>query len=315
MRNFDLENLAAELYGRPLAITRDKLIALCTAFEQRRAGVEVSEEEIKAIKQERERSAVASGSARELNCGMTAYMVGQTAILPLHGVVVQRPSIFTMYSGGVSCEQFTLAHSELVNDPNVKSIIWDVHSPGGSVFGVEESFQRLFGMRGKKKTVAYSNSVMCSAAYYLSCAADEISVSPSSLTGNIGVISSHVDRSKMNEALGIKVTYIYAGKYKSEGWPDQPLDNEAMQAMQAEMNAFYDQFVAAVAKGRGVSEKAVRNGFGEGRALTSKFALDTGICDNVCMLETILQKSGAYGNSPRSALASVENRLRLSTIQ
>ena len=196
MKNLALEHLALELYGQPWAILPDKLTAIVNAFERRRAGVSVDEDELKAMHAERQKSAVVKGRVVDLACGLSAHCVGPVAILPMHGVVVQRPGIFTRYSGGMSCEQFVLGHAELLADDSVKSVVWDVHSPGGSVYGVEESFRRLFAMRGKKPTTAYSNTVMCSAAYYLACAADEIDASPSSVSGNIGVVMTREDWTK-----------------------------------------------------------------------------------------------------------------------
>lgn len=315
MRNFDLEQCALELYRQPWAILPEKLTALVRVFERRRAGMELDKEEIESIKAERVKASVVRGQTRDLECGLSAHMVGRVAILPLHGVIVQRPGMFTRYSGGASAEQFTAAHAELANDSNVKAIVWDVHSPGGSVYGVEEAHSRLMTMRGKKKTVAYVNTVMASAAYYLGCCADEIVGSPSSVAGNIGVIMIHEDKSKQDEMLGINVTYVYAGKYKAEGWV--PLDDEATKAMQTEVDAYYDQFVSAVAKARGVNEKAVRNGMGEGRALTAKLAQTAGIIDRIDTIEGVLDRLGAYDNATgkKNTMSAAETRIRLAHAQ
>lgn len=311
MKNLHLEHLALELYRQPWAIMPEKLTALINVFENRRAGLTIDEKAVEAVKAERAKATAARGQWRDLECGLSAQLAGRVAILPLHGVIVQRPGVFTRYSGGCSVEQFVAGHAELINDPGVKAVVWDVHSPGGSVYGVEEGFRRLYAMRGKKKTVAFSNTVMCSAAYYLASAADEITASPSSVSGNIGVVQTHEDWTKKNEMEGVKVTYITAGKYKAEGWPDLPLSDEAKAAMQADIDAYYDQFVAAVAAGRGVPESKVRTGMGEGRALTSQFALAAGLVDNISTIEAVLEKLGAYERPATAAKVTAETRIRI----
>lgn len=51
--------------------------------------------------------------------------------------------------------------------------------------------------------------------------------------------------------------------------------------MQAIIDEVYGQFVASVASGRGVTDAAVRTGFGEGRVLTANRARAEGVVDRV----------------------------------
>lgn len=310
MRDFILSNVEHALYGQPWAILPAKLEEIVAAFERRRAGEVLGESEMAEAREEgRKISALVNGGTAREVFGMTVTMVGRTAILPMHGSIVQRPGVFTRYSGGTSAEQFTAAHESLVADQFVKSIVWNVDSPGGSVSGLPEAFDRLMAVRGKKKTVALSDTMMCSAAYYLSCAADEIVGAPSSLTGSIGTIMAHADFSKQNERDGVTVTYISAGKYKAEANPDEPLADEARSALQQMVDDYYGQFVQAVARGRGVSEKAVRGGFGEGRALTADRAKSVGLVDRIEPLGAVLRRLGAY--EPDRSVMATQARLRV----
>jgi ClpP class serine protease len=147
----------------------------------------------------REQRARAIGAKLRDVGGMLVEQVGKVAVLPMFGTISQRPSLMTKYSGGTSAEQFAGAHAALLDDGSVRSIVWEVDSPGGSVAGVPEAAARLVGMRGQKKTVAVSNALMASAAYWLGSAADEIVAAPSSLTGSIGVVAVHEDYSRANE--------------------------------------------------------------------------------------------------------------------
>jgi hypothetical protein len=62
-----------------------------------------------------------------------------------------------------------------------------------------------------------------SAAYWIAAQADELVVTPSGFVGSIGTYAIHEDWSKFNEDFGVLPTYISAGKYKTEGNPDEPL--------------------------------------------------------------------------------------------
>jgi membrane-bound ClpP family serine protease len=82
------------------------------------------------------------------------------------------------------------------NDPNVKAVVIDVDSPGGSVDGVAELFDQIYSARGSKPITAISNTLMASAAYWIGTAADELVVSPSGQVGSVGVYMVHDDFSK-----------------------------------------------------------------------------------------------------------------------
>lgn len=307
MRDFTLLHLAQSLYGQPLAILPEKLREIVSVFERRRSGIAADADQLTEFEKTREnveciRAATIGAKIRTAG-GMQIQQVGKVAILPMQGTITQRASFFTSYSGGTSAEQFAMAHEELVNDGSVKAIVWDVDSPGGSVSGVPEMGAKLLAMKGQKKTIAVSNTTMASAAYWLAANADEIVASPSSITGSIGVLSVHEDYSLKNATEGVTVNYIYAGKYKVEGNPNQPLADEARGALQQAVDDYYSLFVKAVAKARGVTETKVRNGYGEGRAITAERAVEAGLADRVGTLESVLKRLGAYdGNHPAGAV-------------
>lgn len=309
MRDFILTNVAHALYGQPWAILPAKLEEIVAAFERRRAGISANEDDLVKAREEGRRvvAAAMGGTVRQV-AGMPVTMVGKTAILPMHGSIVQRPGMFTEFSGGTSAEQFAAAHEQLATDAGVKSVVWDIDSPGGSVCGLPEAFDRLMAVRGRKPTVAVSDTLMCSAAYYLGSAADEVVGTPSSLTGSIGTIMAHADYSKQNEQDGVKVTYISAGKYKAEANPDEPLADEGRAALQQMVDDYYGQFVRAVATARNVNEKSVRSGYGEGRALHASRALSAGLIDHVETLGSVLSRLGAYGSQSRTT-SSAHSRL------
>ncbi len=294
MRDTVLDHCTAGLYGEPWAIMPEKLAALVEVMDRRRLAVPVDPETIARLEavrgqRDRERASAASAAVRDVR-GMSVRQIGRVAVLPMFGTVVQRPGIFTRYSGGVSAEQFAAAHEELVADQAVAAIVWDVDSPGGSIAGVPEAGDKLFAMKGKKKTVAVSNTVMASAAYWLASAADEIVATPSSLTGSIGVYAVHEDHSAANASAGVRVTYVYAGKKKVDGNSDSPLSPAALGSMQEMVDDYYGQFVAAIARNRRTSIASVRTGYGEGDALTADRAVAASLVDSVGTLDAVIAR-------------------------
>lgn len=214
---------------------------------------------------------------------------GGIAVIPVYGTITQRGGgIFDMFFGGTSAEGLTTDIRSAMADESVQSIVLDVDSPGGSVGGIQEAFDAIMSMRGKKPITAVANSLMASAAYWLASAADTIIASPSAQVGSIGVFTVHEDISKMAADAGVKVTMISAGKFKTEGNQFEPLSDEARAAIQKRVDGYYGQFVGSVARGRGVTAGAVRGGFGEGRVVGALESVSLGMADRVGTLREVL---------------------------
>lgn len=275
-------HIIAEAVAQPWAILPEKLAVISHFLSVKAAGGEISAEEIAAMK-----------AAVQQRANPRA--AGAVAVLPMVGTIFPRANMMTDMSGGVSLDRWMGMFRSAVADAGIKAIVIDCDSPGGYTAGVEEAATEIRAARDTKPIVAVSNAMMASAAYYLASGAGEIVASPSSLTGSIGCYMMHVDQSGMNEQMGVKPTYISAGKYKVEGNADAPLSEDAKAMMQDIVDQRYADFVGAVAKGRGVSPDAVRNGFGQGRVLTARDALKAGMVDRIGTLGETIQRYAGGG--------------------
>lgn len=223
---------------------------------------------------------------------------GAVAILPLRGVIANRMNLLSDFSGGTSSEGFGRAFQAALRDDGVKAIVIDVDSPGGVVAGADELSTMIFNARGQKPIVAHVNARAASAAYWIASAAEELVVTPSGEVGSIGVIGIHEDVSGALEKAGVKRTLISAGKRKTDGHPFAPLADDVRARIQGKIDSAYDVFVRAVARNRGVSLAAVREGFGEGDTVDAQPALAERMVDRVATLEETLQRFGASLYSP-----------------
>ncbi|MFM2239671.1 MAG: hypothetical protein RJA69_1045 [Pseudomonadota bacterium] len=218
--------------------------------------------------------------------------VAGIAVLPLYGVVTQRGNMVDDISGpgSTSTQKFTSALRQVLADDTVGQILIDIDSPGGSVYGVAELATEIVKARAQKPVVAVANSLAASAAYWIGCSASEFYVTPGGEVGSIGVWQAHFDYSKALEEEGVKPTLISAGKFKVEGNPYVPLDLEAQAFMQSRVDDYYNAFIKAVAKGRGVTVADVQGGMGEGRVLGADAALAAKMVDGIATFDDVLAK-------------------------
>lgn len=213
------------------------------------------------------------------------------AVLPLFGILAHRASLVANYSGGTSLEQFSKQFKSLLVNPDVSTIVLDVNSPGGEVYGVPELAAEIRKARKEKRIVAFSNPIAASAAYWLASQASEFYSIPSGQVGSIGVYGVHKDVSAAEQMLGLKVTLISAGKYKAEGSEHAPLTPEAGAYMQGQVDAYYQMFLDDVAAGREVRTADIESKFGQGRMVMAAEAKQRGMIDGtVSAVEALLQR-------------------------
>lgn len=222
---------------------------------------------------------------------------GGVAVVPLTGIITPQGSFLSFLFGGAPGGLLAFRESlrEAVASPDVSAIVLDVDSPGGLVDLVPETAAEVRAARDVKPIVAVADTQMNSAAYWIASQAKELVATPSGDAGSIGVYRMHVDWSGNNAMNGIKVSHVHAGLHKVDGNPDEPLNSEVMADWQADVNDVYDTFVADVAAGRKTSRKAVLEGYGQGRTLNAKRALEAGLVDRIDTYENVVR--GLLGTS------------------
>ena len=285
----NFEHVKALVYDQPWAITLPKLEAIQQMLVLRLSGVKLSDEEIA--------HRIGAADARR-----STVRNGATAVLPVYGVLMQRVDMLSEMSGGTSTERIAKDFRALVADPNIGTIVLDVDSPGGGVYGIAELAEEIFKARSSKRIVAHANSLAASAAYWLASAADELVVTPGGEVGSIGVYMVHEDWSGAYEAAGVKPTLIKYGDHKAEGIDIEPLSDAARDAFQKRVDEYGEMFTNAVAKYRGTTAANVKATFGQGRVVGAKEAVKLGMADRVEPLqESIGRLTGRTAASSRAA--------------
>lgn len=228
-----------------------------------------------------------------------AQQGGAVAVLPIFGTISNRMNIMSDFSGATSTEKFGKMFDMAIADKSVKTVVLDVNSPGGTIYGVDELSAKIFKARSRgRQIIAMVNPLAASAAYWIASAADEISMTPTGEVGSIGVYAAHVDQSQMNDMMGMKTTLISAGKYKVEGNPFQPLSKDAQENMQARVDEYYQMFLKAVARNRGTTMNAVEEGYGQGRTVSAKQAMKLGMIDRMETMDELLGRLGVGKSTP-----------------
>jgi signal peptide peptidase SppA len=226
-------------------------------------------------------------------------VTGGIAVVPVYGILTKRGGFFATSTDGLSRMVETAAAS-----PRIGAIVLDVDSPGGSVVGLPEFADAVYSVRGVKPVIGVANALAASAAYWSITSADQVVVTPSGDVGSVGVYSMHLDFSEALRKEGIAVSLVYAGKYKVEGNPFEPLDAEARAELQRRVDLVYAQFISALSRNRNIPRSVVRDTFGEGRIVPAASAVRLGMADQTDTLDSVLRRMrGRDSASDESATA------------
>lgn len=192
---------------------------------------------------------------------------------------------------------------------NYDKIILDINSPGGLVAGVFDLSDKIYSMRSKVRLYAFANESCYSAAYCIASACHKVFIARSAGVGSVGVITTHVDQSVLNDRVGLNITRIYAGSKKNDFSPHSPLSPRAMEDLQKAIDADYEIFCSTVGRNRGMlaaSVKATEAGIFHGQD-----AVDIGFVDSIKSEIEAFKEISTGSPSPTLAKATVSDSSEL----
>ena len=199
---------------------------------------------------------------------------------------------------GLDTESIIRTLGEYRDDPAVRAVVLRIDSPGGVVAPTQEIFTAVRRLReAKKPVVASLGSVAASGGYYVAVSADRIFASPGTLTGSIGVVMQLANVEGLLKKVGVEYVVVKAGAYKDVGNFARAMTPEERRIIQSLLDDVYDQFISAVAEGRGLDPQAVR-AFAEGRIYSGRQAHGLKMVDDLGGLEDAIEAAAKMAGLP-----------------
>lgn len=278
-----------DLITGPWALMPDKLAEIQDIYAAHLAGHQIDV------------AAIEARIGRPLANKPAAYDVIDTvAVLPIEGVLAPKANMMMDISGGMSMQMMMQAYRGALDDPNVKSIILHMDTPGGSVIGTPEFASLIRAGIQRKPTVAYTDGTMASAGVWIGSAAQATYISgPTVMVGSIGVVAMHRDFSGREKLMGVKTTEITAGRFKRINSQYEPQTTEGRADMQAQVDYLYSLFANAVADHLGVSVEQVLTDMADGRVFIGQQAIAAGLADGMSTLSDLID---AMSRDPMAAV-------------
>lgn len=170
--------------------------------------------------------------------------------------------------------------AQAMSETGIEQIEFAVSSPGGFTAGAKETADAIHAARSKKHVTARVDEMCASAAYWLASQADHISAGRLDFIGSIGCYLVAVDSSRAAENAGIKVNVIASGELKGAGTRGSPITEPMKAELQELVDGIAAQFVADIARGRGVTVAEVEK-WASGRVWLAADARGMGLIDRL----------------------------------
>ena len=216
---------------------------------------------------------------------------GEIAWIKVRGVISQDNNSGP-FSAPAGASAIAKKIREAGEDKDIKAIVLDINSPGGTVASVQNIYSEILNAKKNKKVVALFRDVAASGGFYIAMAADKIVAEPGTITGSVGVIMQASNVEGLFDKIGVKVTPITSGKYKDIGSAYRPMSDAEKALLQDMVDDTYTQFFAAVKAGRPNVAADVLNEYTDGRIFTGQRAYNLGFIDKLGGEEDALQLAG-----------------------
>ena len=241
-----------------------------------------------------------------LNVGIGAFIILAIVlllvlILPFGNLVEQQDEIAVITINGAvtydssnstriytSASQIENALNEANSNPNVKAIVLDINSKGGSQVACEEIADNI--KKSSKPVVAYIGDNRLDESYLMASSADAIVASPSSSVGGIGL--SFIDSNKYSKT---KLTGVYNEDYlklkkSNESNPDNLLNGQKM------IDQDYTQFIKAIAENRDLKPNYLAK-LAHGKRYNGNEAKNLGLIDKIGNKNNAIELAASKANA------------------
>jgi signal peptide peptidase SppA len=257
MKNYP--HIAQKLYNEEWLITKAKHETLCAVFEAHSRG---------------EKAGLFDDDEEDKDTESKPRLIGQTQVVPVHGVLGKHLSSLEVWCGGCSVDAIGQQLDKAESDYRVKNVLMDFRTPGGVVTGIPELGQKIASM--SKDVWAFTDIECCSGGIWLASQADKFYCTESAMVGSVGVYSIYLDRSKQLDEAGIKVNAISAGEFKLAGAPFKKMTEDERAMFQSRTDAIYTKFKEAI-----TSKRQIDDEFLQGQVFYGDEAAAVGMVDGL----------------------------------
>lgn len=212
-----------------------------------------------------------------------------TAIIPIKGPIVMNSNGGLFAQENAGSDEIVEMINKAKENPNIKAVIFDINSPGGSPVATDEiSFAIKELHNNNITTVAWVREVGASGAYWIASSTDYVVASRLSIVGSIGVFGSYIEWYGLMDKYNVTYKRLVSGEYKDTGVPFRQLNEKEELYLQSKLDKLHTYFIEAVAENRNLSYGEVKV-LATGEIFLGEEALNNGLIDETGSKEEVIR--------------------------
>lgn len=184
---------------------------------------------------------------------------------------------------------------KIKDDENVKAVVLNISSPGGTTVGGEAIFEAVRAMAKEKPVATSVGTLAASAGYMIASATDHIVARRSSIVGSIGVLFQFPNFTELMDKIGVKYETVKSTPLKAEPSPFNVTTPEEREVINRVVQDSYQWFVELVADRRDMSKADVLK-LASGAIYSGGQSLENGLIDAIGgeekAIEWLVEKKG-----------------------
>jgi signal peptide peptidase SppA len=206
-------------------------------------------------------------------------MVGKIGIVPIRNAIMKGATGSEKYEYGITSHEDIREDIDNALANGARNIVFDVNSPGGTAQGNAALANYIADLRAKHGigTYSFTDSMMCSAAEYITSACYGRFATSDAVVGSIGSMMGTVSVQGMLERIGIEFSLFTSGKYKGMGHMAKDLSDAQKEFLQAWVNKSAAEFKNQMTSYR----KTLKAEAMEGQFFSGREGAENGLIDCV----------------------------------
>lgn len=207
-------------------------------------------------------------------------LVGDIAVISIDGAMYKKNMNGACGETVVSYQDINKAIDKAEADSDVKTILFRVDTPGGSVAGAEETRYKI--KSSKKKTVTFYENLGASGGMWIFTASNELYAAPTTWLGSIGVVVEYKKIKENGEEEYETIT--------SESAPNKrATSNEDLRDKMITMvNEIENDFFAVLKENTGYEKEFLVETFNNGGIIKAEIAKEKGFIKDISQFSVLL---------------------------
>lgn len=201
--------------------------------------------------------------------------MGRLVVVPFSGAIIKK-----------HVDDYLRLLRTLEAAKNVKGVMLEIDSPGGSATASEMLFDRLKRLNGIKPLYCYA-LMAASGGYMSAIAARKIFAPTTAVIGSIGVLSVKPVLGQLMERIGVKLEVMKKGEMKDMTLFHRESTEKEKESWEALHSAIYERFIEMVSLERGIDAGKIRQ-LATGELFSAARAKELGLIDEVADFDTAL---------------------------